>query len=54
MSENQGRTLEELERLNVMNMYDHELAHIIQSMQWTGYHKWGFRIYRCTYSDDEA
>lgn len=54
MSENQERTLEDLEWIDALTMCDHELGHIIQSMQWTGHHKWGFRIYRCTYSDDEA
>lgn len=29
------------------------LPSTIRSMQKTGFHKWGFRIYRCTYDDDD-
>lgn len=30
------------------------LPSTIQSIQETGFRKWGFRIYRCTYDDDDA
>lgn len=54
MSDYQGWTLEEHEQININNVGDHKLGHIIQGMQQTGYHKWGFTVYRCTYSDNEA
>lgn len=54
MSNYQGWTLEQHEQINHVNIGDHGLGHLIRGMQQTGYHKWGFIIYRCTYSDDEA
>lgn len=54
MSGYQRWTLVDVPTLNESNVYDHKLGHIIQGMQQTGFHKWGFVIYRCTYSDDEA
>ncbi|KFA48801.1 hypothetical protein S40293_01493 [Stachybotrys chartarum IBT 40293] len=54
MSDYRGWTLEEHEKITFVNIAHHKLGHIIQGMQQTGFHKWGFAIYRCTYSDDEA
>ena len=54
MSGYQGWTLEQHEQINNFNVRDHKLSRIIQGMQQTGHHKWGFVVYRCTYSDDEA
>ncbi|KAH7305906.1 hypothetical protein B0I35DRAFT_443489 [Stachybotrys elegans] len=54
MSENQGQTLEEHVHIDFVNIRDNQLNHIIRGMQQTGFHKWGFVIYRCTYSDDAA
>ncbi|KFA60020.1 hypothetical protein S40285_08764 [Stachybotrys chlorohalonatus IBT 40285] len=54
MSGYQGWTLEEHEKITPLNIRDNDLNHIIQGMQQTGFHKWGFVIYRCTYSDDDA
>lgn len=54
MSGYQGWTLEEHEQITYENVRDHRYGHIIQGMQQTGYHKWGFAVYRCTYSDDNA
>lgn len=54
MSDYQGWTLEEHEQIHPFNVLDHQLGLIIQGMQQTGFQKWGFLVYRCTYSDDEA
>lgn len=54
MSDYQGPTLEQYAQIDSFNIRDHKLGHLIQGMQQTGYQKWGFVIYRCTYTDDEA
>ena len=54
MDNSQGQTLEEYEQIQFWNIHYHKLGLMIQAMQQTGYHKWGFCLYRCTYSDDEA
>ncbi|SPO02952.1 uncharacterized protein DNG_05631 [Cephalotrichum gorgonifer] len=54
MSDYQGWTLEEHEQIQPWNILDHNLGLVIQGMQQTGFQKWGFTIYRCTYSDVDA
>lgn len=50
----EGWTIDQHERITPFTVHNHHYGRIIQGMQQTGYHKWGFTVYRCTYSDDKA
>ena len=54
MENYQGPTLEEYEQIQFWNIKEHQLGLLIEGMQKTGYHRWGFVVYRCTYNDDQA
>lgn len=47
-----ARTLEELPDHDFA-LRDDPLRFIPLSMLWSGYHRWGFVIYRCAYGDDD-
>ncbi|CAH0045718.1 unnamed protein product [Clonostachys solani] len=54
MAEYEGESLARWPQLNRFNLADQPHGHTIHAMQQTGFHTWGFVIYRCTYSDDAA
>lgn len=47
-------TIEHHEKIAYWNLSQHKLGLTIRGMQETGFQKWGFSIFRCTYSDDDA
>ncbi|ROT37997.1 hypothetical protein SODALDRAFT_324451 [Sodiomyces alkalinus F11] len=53
-AEYQGLTLSDIEQIDRYSRSDVDLSQMIWCMQQTGYHRWGFVVYRCTYSDDDA
>lgn len=48
------QTLDSYPQLHTFTMGRHAYGPLIGGMQKTGYHKWGFVVYRTTYDDDEA
>lgn len=54
MSVDQTPTLSDWHQIQNHELPRESLGHMIQVMQITGFHRWGFLVYRCTYSDDDA
>lgn len=52
MSEPERPTLDSIPEMQRVGNQPQALKKMIQQMQMTGFHTWGFVIYRCTYTDD--
>lgn len=52
MSDPQSPTLSDIPQIQQHEVQRETLGNMIRDMQVTGFHRWGFVVYRCTYSDD--